>query len=231
MIAVGQLSAGLAHEIRNPLGLIKSYAYILKDYANDEISSHSLAVIRESTDRINNLIENLLSFSRPGKDQASRFNMNKLLTDILALEQKELKKREITLQVHCPEDIFLSVNEESIKIILLNLISNSIDALSQQQKTLKILRLYVNADSQKVSVKISDTGPGIAEKDLENIFNPFFTTKETGTGLGLFLVSTELEKIGGAVSVDSRLGEGTTFTVIFPASHSSPAAKTTKQSE
>lgn len=220
MIAVGQLSAGLAHEIRNPLGLIRNYSYILKGYANDEISSHALEVIGDSTNRINSLIENLLNFSRSGDENVSLVDIGALLNNIAALEHKKMEKAQIDFQIHCAPHTRFFTNEETLKIVLINLINNGLEALMEMEESLsphgRKLTCTVTIVDSVLTIQVADNGPGIPEKNQESIFNPFFTTKDTGTGLGLYLVSSELEKLGGSIQVESRIREGTVFTVSLP---------------
>lgn len=230
MIAVGQLSAGLAHEIRNPLGLIKNYSYILRDIADefntdeleesDEMLEHSLDVIDESVGRIDALIENLLRFSRLSNDEKALFNLEKLLQSIISLERKKLETSRIRLTLNCEKDLSVCTCEESIKIIAFNLLNNAVEAFEESERKDGEIRIAVSReyDGEKTAVRldIKDNGPGISEEAMETIFNPFFTTKAKGTGLGLYIVNSEVEKVGGRIAVTSEEGKGTLFTVRIP---------------
>lgn len=224
MIAVGQLSAGLAHEIRNPLGLIKNYSFLLKNYADDEVSNHALHVIGDSVGRINNLIENLLKFSRLSGAEAESFSIKTLLDNIFVLEKKKLEKQKVELKLQCPDNATVFMQEETIKLITYNLLNNAVEAMagedageSQGTKSEKQRKLTVKVSTKDsiLEMEFCNNGPAIPAEILENIFNPFFTTKETGTGLGLYIVSTEADKAGGSVSVTSDENE-TIFTVSIP---------------
>ena len=224
MIAVGQLSAGLAHEIRNPLGLIKNYSFLLKNYADDEVSNHALHVIGDSVGRINNLIENLLKFSRLSGAEAESFSIKTLLDNIFVLEKKKLEKQKVELKLQCPDNAIVFMQEETIKLITYNLLNNAVEAMagedageSQGTKSEKQRKLTVKVSTKDsiLEMEFCNNGPAIPAEILENIFNPFFTTKETGTGLGLYIVSTEADKAGGSVSVTSDENE-TVFTVSIP---------------
>lgn len=217
MIAVGQLSAGLAHEIRNPLGLIKNYSYILRDYAEDDMASHSLDVIGESADRIDHLIENLLRFSRLSNDKPARLNVDQLLQNIIDLERKKTEKQNIVLSLLCPKDLYIYTREETIKIVAFNLINNAIESFHELQREQGKLEIRAKAENGALVLEVEDNGSGMSQETMENIFNPFFSTKDTGTGLGLYIVSSELEKVGGKISAKSELGQGTVFTVMIPA--------------
>ena len=220
MVAVGQLSAGLAHEIRNPLGLIKNYSYILRDYANDEMSEHSLDVIEDSVQRIDSLIENLLRFSRLSNDQPALFNLEKLLQTIISLERKKLDTQSITLTLNCTKDLSIRTREEAVKIAAFNLINNAVEAIAESEQTNGSITVTVqerfDGSRRSVELEIADNGPGISEENLEKIFNPFYTTKDTGTGLGLYIVNSEIEKIGGQITAASNPGEGARFLVRIP---------------
>ena len=216
MIAVGQLSAGLAHEIRNPLGLIKNYSYILRDYASDDMACHSLDVIKDSTNRIDSLIENLLNFSRLSNNRAGSLNVRELLQNIIDLEKKKLEKQKASITLVCPKDLTLSAREETIKIVAFNLIDNAIEAFRETDQRKGKVNFSAKREGGMLRMDIEDDGPGIPEEMIENIFNPFFTTKDTGTGLGLYIVSSELEKVNGQISVKSSQGGGCVFTVRMP---------------
>lgn len=218
MIAVGQLSAGLAHEIRNPLGLIKSYIYVIDKYCRDEIGQHAISVINDSVGRINKLIENLLRFSKLSNDDSKLVDIESLLQDILALEGKnfELNGIRVISQVFGGNYKTAVVNEDILKMILLNLINNSIDSFKGLPKEDKTIEINVDVSDTQMTIRIRDNGCGIEREMQENIFNPFYSTKETGTGLGLYIIGTEIANCGGTVMVDSDLGEGTVFTILLP---------------
>lgn len=217
MIAVGQLSAGLAHEIRNPLGLIRNYTYILGDYKNDEMYEHSLSVINDSTNRIDNLIENLLKFSRLSDDNPKPINVEKLLENIISLEHKKIETADMLISLVCPKGLTLSTREETIKIVVFNLINNAAEAFSEAGQEECKLEIRTSFSDNMLKLEVEDNGPGIPVDVMENIFNPFFTTKDKGTGLGLYIVNSELEKIGGEITAASTPGQGSIFTVMIPA--------------
>lgn len=216
MIAVGQLSAGLAHEIRNPLGLIKNYMYVMKKYVTNDLGMHAMQVIDNSVSRINQLIENLLSFSRLGNEADTITDIEKLIWSIAELEGKKLREFGISFQVSCESLGLLFFNEEAFKIILFNLIDNAVDALKNIEKEEKKIFVTVQRIDDTVRIKVQDNGCGIEESKLENIFNPFFTTKDSGTGLGLYIVNFELENMNGMMQVESCLGQGTVFDLTIP---------------
>lgn len=215
MAAVGQLAAGVAHEIRNPLGLIRNYAYLLKNHLapDDERSQKSIKVIEGSVDRASSIISNLLNFSRISGEGSVRVNVREFLQEILSLEGKMLRQNNILAEIEC-EDISCMINQDSLRHIVLNLISNSIDAMPEGGR----LRIECFLKHRKLHLVLSDTGTGINSGDLDNIFHPFFTTKEPGkgTGLGLYIAYNEVQKFGGEIKAESETGVGTTFKLILP---------------
>jgi len=217
MTAIGQLSAGLAHEIRNPLGLIKNYKYIIAGYATDEISKHAVDIIDNSAERINNLIENLLKFSKLGNEKPEWFDLSKTVNNIMLLEEKKAEHEDVDIQITMETPFLVYSNEETIRLVLFNLINNALEALGRYVTTKqKEIKVVIDRYDGNVRIRVMDNGAGISEENIENIFNPFFTTKESGTGLGLYIVSTELEKVQGTISVISREEIETVFTVLIP---------------
>ena len=219
MIAVGQLSAGLTHEIRNPLGLIKTYSYLLKDYATDEMSEHSLEVISDSVGRIDNLIDNLLNFSRLSNDKPETFNVTRTTKNIIELGKKTFEREHVEIIFSPEKELTVTLIEEPIKIVVYNLINNAIEAFNEagQDDGKIVITESLKDDILKINVK--DNGPGMTEETVENIFNPFFTTKDAGTGLGLYIVITELKKINGQIRVKSTIEKGTEFIIEIPVLH------------
>lgn len=217
MSAVGQLSAGLAHEIRNPLGLIRNYTYILNySIEPDENTSHALQIIGESTDRINGLIENLLSFSRIGDENFKFVNLYGLVENIAVLEKNKMEKYNIRLVVDCVEGITFYTSEEILKITLINLLNNAVDALAETDTNDKWIKCKVEAGCDELCIDVIDNGPGISEENIDSIFLPFFTTKDYGTGLGLYTISSELDNLGGTIHLNNEYKGGAHFIVKLP---------------
>lgn len=219
MIAVGELSAGLAHEIRNPLGIIKNYIYIIKKKIDGSVEKYAANVIDNSADRINALIENLLSFSRLSRETAGTANVKELLTQTISLERKRLEKNNIDIKVDFEngEDRGLYINEDVFRLVLVNLISNSVDALDGITDRSKQIKIDIRRGDGKLFIDFQDNGKGIPKENIEEIFNPFFTTKETGTGLGLYIAGSEIREAGGSIMVDSVEGARTVFHIMLPA--------------
>lgn len=214
MAAIGQLAAGIAHEIRTPLGIIRNNCYFIKRSKLQDDKDESMGVIESSVDRANRTIDNLLNFSRLTDNTISQTNIHNLISNIYDLSKKSFKNRKISFRLQCPEDLIFTINSESLKHVMINLINNAIDAMGEGGK----LDIHVAADAKGMVILVSDTGKGIDADTLANIFNPFFTTKEpgSGTGLGLYITYNEVQKMKGVINVDSTLGVGTTFTLTIP---------------
>lgn len=180
------------------------------------MAGHSLDVIGDSAKRIDQLVENLLRFSRLSNDKTEMLNVEKLLRAILDLEQKKLEKQKVTLSLVCAKDLTLYMCEETVKIIAFNLINNAVEAFREADMSEGRLKVGAKCEEGVFYLKVEDNGPGMSQTVVEHIFNPFFTTKDTGTGLGLYIVNSELEKVNGQITVDSRPGEGSAFTVKIP---------------
>lgn len=215
MIAVGQLAAGVAHEIRNPLGIIRNYCYVLKniDPNDKEKRISALQVIEKSVESSSNIINNLLNFSRISSNDKEIIWIKEHLESILFLNEQKITKNHINVEIDCKEDFQVEILKESLDIILINLISNAIDASDEGGLINVSLAKFRNI----LTIKVKDYGTGIAEEYIENIYNPFFTTKnkEKGNGLGLYIVYNEVQKMDGTINVITQEGYGTEFNLQF----------------
>ncbi len=217
MAAIGQLAAGVAHEIRNPLGIIRNYCYLLQGKnarQNEEIYQKSIDNIELSVERASGIIDNLLNFSAISGDEYKKINIREFLLFILQLEKKSMKEMNIESILSC-ENICIYTNEESLKHIFINLITNAVDSMPNGG----IIKITCFDKGPIIQIDITDSGVGIEKHNLDNIFNPFFTTKNPGkgTGLGLFIVYNEVQKLGGSIEItSSEINIGTTFRIEIP---------------
>ena len=219
METIGQLAAGVAHELRTPLGSIRSSAFILrkeekKESENNELKTMALQAIDNSVNRASNIIDNLLKFSRLTQDEKLWINVYQSIIDSVELNKKLIKEHNIDLTVECEKSIKIFMNEAALQHILINLIQNAIDSM-QDRGELQIL-CYEECDL--VIIKVKDSGIGIEEDKIEKIFDPFYTTKSVGkgTGLGLYIAYSEVQKAGGEIKVESEVGKGSEFCIIIP---------------
>lgn len=215
MIAVGQLAAGVAHEIRNPLGIIRNYCYVLKNMNdNAEVKDKAIEHIEKAVDNSGAIINNLLNFSRASSKEGETIDIEEHIRSLTSLNRNILKKKNIHLDIICSEPVKTLIQTESLDIILINLIQNATDAMKENGNlTIKVLKY-----DETFEIDVKDTGTGIEEDILQDIFNPFFTTKgnNEGNGLGLYIVYNETGKLNGNIEVQSRVGEGSVFRLNLP---------------
>ena len=215
MIAIGQLAGGMAHQIRNPLGVIRTQSYIIRNrHREDTVLNKSLDYVDDSVKRAGEIIDNVMNFWRVSDDTQTEIPIRRLLESVVLLQEKDFTTAGIRVEIDCEETLRLVSGEEALKHILHNLVSNSVDAMPQGGR----LQLRAYREENSVLFICSDTGCGISKKNQRHLFNPFFTTKEPGkgTGLGLFIVYSEVAKLGGNIEVKSREGKGTTFLIHIP---------------
>ncbi|MCB9367688.1 MAG: hypothetical protein H6507_01055 [Calditrichaeota bacterium] len=220
MSATGQLAAGVAHEINNPVGIIKNRLELLIDDLNegrkiDDLAEH-LGVMHRQTDRITKIVGKLLSFARKSSGTKTPLNVEPLIRGVELLVRKEAEKRGLSLVSQIEPDLPMIKGESTeLEQVLLNLILNAMDATAKGGT----IRLLVGRIDSSVQIRVEDTGEGIDEQHLGKIYDPFFTTKDVGvgTGLGLSISYRIVEDHGGMIVVSSERGAGTVFTLNFPA--------------
>jgi PAS domain S-box-containing protein len=223
---IGELAAGLAHEIKNPLAGIQGAVDILirrRDRNDPEVEA--LTGIRQQVERIDGTVRALLDRARPRPLQSERTSLTELTTRAVNVARAQLIARagahEVRIRFTPPdEDIVLVVDPSLIEDAVLNLIINAIEALEADGAvSIRIGCSETDSDpdsQEEAFIEVSDTGRGIGEEDLKRIFNPFFTTTTGGTGLGLPAVRRIVRVHGGRVAVDSKVGRGSTFTIHLP---------------
>jgi PAS domain S-box-containing protein len=220
MSSIGLLAAGVAHEVNTPLAVISSYAQMLsKQVQGDNQKSGLLEKITQQTFRASEIVNNLLNFSRTGGTEFSQIDINRIVKDTLALLDHQLKISHIKVENElAPELPLIHGNAGKLQQVFLNLFLNARDAMPGGG-TLRV----ATQNGHNVSVVVSDTGSGIAQEHIQRIYDPFFTTKTAprhgerrGTGLGLAVTYGIIQEHAGKITVDSRVGEGTTFYLEFP---------------
>jgi signal transduction histidine kinase len=212
--ALGELSAGMAHEIRNPLGAIKGAVEILKDdYTTDEAKYEFIQILLKETDRLNHIVQEFLGFARPKQPEFQQADLNEVIESVLTLTTQEVRKTAVQVDKKLDPSIGKrSLDAGMLKQAFLNLILNAIQAMPGGGVLTVESRLLGDA----LEVKIADTGIGISEENRKKLFSPFFTTKKNGTGLGLAITYRIIENHRGRIDVVSEPGRGTTFTVRIP---------------
>lgn len=222
---LGTLAAGLAHEVKNPLGGIKGAAQLLeREFTpGSEMLDYTKVMIRE-TERIDHIIRELLELASPRPLKLAPVNLHKILADILLLQKQAVSDANIVFIQHLDPSIpEILADEAMLTRLFLNLICNAIDAMGVDGRltvTSRVLSDYrmtqFERKSRMVAIEISDDGPGIPQEDLENIWTPFFSTKSTGTGLGLTICHKIVSEHRGMIKAESDSGHGTKFTVLLP---------------
>jgi PAS domain S-box-containing protein len=217
MAAIGQLAAGIAHEIRNPLGIITNALYDLEEIVdtNQREVAEDLHIAKEEMGRVQAIINNLLEFSRESRAELEVVDINDLLRKTLQLMHKSLQNSDVRVIAEFGSLTTCVANQNALRQIFLNLITNAVQAMPRGGELR--LRTTPLLDG-RVQLEFADTGVGIPPENLKDIFNPFFTTKEPGqgTGLGLSVVHSVVRRYKGEIRVESQVDRGTTFTIEFP---------------
>ena len=214
LAALGQLAAGVAHEINNPLGTITIYAHILmKGMEPDDPRREDLALIISEANRTKEIVQGLLSFARETKLKPGETNINEILDDTLGLLVNQSLFHNIKIKkVFAPDLPNTFADATQLKQVFLNIILNGAQAMEGKGN----LTITTAHEKSYIRVKIRDSGPGVPAENLRKLFNPFFTTKEKGTGLGLAISYGIVERHGGTLDVETELGKGSTFIVSLP---------------
>jgi signal transduction histidine kinase len=234
LASVGRLSAGLAHEIGNPIGIVLGYLDLLKSrpkLKDDDVGQDFLKRAQDEINRINTVIRQLLDFSRSSSVDAKNISMHDLVREVVAMMSGQPFMSEISIDCQF-DDIVNTVNIDSdqIRQVLINLIINAADSIKASEKTdkegtIRIVSELIPAhersgvnDQSMFVLKVIDNGTGISNDHIEFIFDPFFTTKEPGkgTGLGLSVSYMIIEQAGGKIIAKSEIGQGTTMLIYLP---------------
>lgn len=212
MNIAGELAASIAHELRNPLAAIKGFFYMLK--TSEEQKDLYFNVIEDELSRIEQISSELLTLAKPHSEDRKMYNIIQLLNEVklLLTSQANMKSVELILQTNIDE-IFINCDATKIKQVFINMIKNAIDAMKNPGS----IYLIVNKIKDSVQIEIIDEGCGIPKEIINKIGEPFYTTKEKGTGIGLMVCYQIIESHSGDIQVDSKVGNGTKFTIILPA--------------
>lgn len=214
LASVGQLAAGVAHEINNPLGTITIYAHLLqKSLEDDDPRREDMGLIISEARRAKEIVQGLLSFAREKKLKAAEVNVNDILEDVCGLVVNQPLFRGIRIEKSFVQDLPTIVADEAqIKQVFLNIVLNAAQAMEGNGK----LTISTGSWKGQVSIRFHDTGPGIPPEVMGHLFDPFFTTKEKGTGLGLAISYGIIERHQGRIDVETELGKGSTFIIVLP---------------
>ena len=208
--AMGRLAAGVAHEIRNPLNAISMASQRLKKDNLDRLT----AVMRDEIRRLNRIIEDFINFAKTRKMEFSHHNIMDLLQEIVLLTEEELESKGVMIKIHGNvSPLIISMDFDKLKQAVFNIFKNAMESISNEGS----IDLSVEPKGKNwISIKISDTGSGLTPEEIERIFNPDYTTKDKGLGLGLTLAHEIIKGHGGDIEVQSQPGQGTTFAILLP---------------
>ena len=232
LVSLGTLAAGIAHEIKNPLVSLKTFAQLLPEqYMKKSFREDFSRLAGQEVDRINQLVEQLLGFARPVSPTFQSTDLEEILENTLLLLKSRLSKQSVVVKKDIRvKPLKIMADGEQLRQVFLNIIINALQSMEGGgTMTIEVgLKRAADLESGLASafprlnkrdcavVTISDTGSGIEPEDLHHLFDPFFTTKETGAGLGLSIVHSIIKEHGGIIDVKSKIGEGTTFIIILP---------------
>ncbi len=219
LLTMGNMISEISHDLRKPLTSIKGSLQILKQRLPEVADSELLKLAEDEVYRMNELVRELVDFSNPNKYQTERLDVREIVARAAELIGSDLRKRNVTYVSKFEDaDWEVIVNRNQILEVLLNLFINAIDAMPNGG-TLTVHGLVERPEHKKtdyLALRISDTGVGIKKENLSKIFDRYYTTKETGTGLGLAVVERIISAHNGTLKVDSIEGKGTTFTLYLP---------------
>ncbi len=219
LATIGQMAAGIAHELNNPIAGINSLAQLLlhRVEKNHEITDSDIDKLKKilaNTDRITRLVRNLLQFAKPSAKR-EKIDVNKIVMEILSLFEYQFRKNDIKIYTKLSDSLpEINFNRTELEEVIVNLIQNAIQFLDKKDRWIKI-ETGIHED-REIEIIIEDNGKGISADEIDKIFTPFYTTRKEGTGLGLSIISNILEKNNGKIMVTSREGIGSRFVVRIP---------------
>lgn len=215
MAEIGNFSMMIAHELKNPLGIIKgSIDIIAKEGVKSKVRKTMIEYIQDEVRRLNRLVEDFLSFARPKPAHKSMININQVVNKMVAMVPlQEFNEKEIALQVQLAADVReVNVDEHQLYQALLNVFTNAVQAIPERGE------IIISTANQKggVVIEVTDSGIGISDEEKEKVFEPFFTKKQRGTGLGLAVVKKIMDNHNGEIRITDRRGGGTVFSLWLP---------------
>jgi hypothetical protein len=217
LAALGEIAAGLTHEIKNPLAGVIAALEIVRDEATDgnrEMPRSEIGQMLAELRRVVSTLDALLRLARPRPPQRAEVDMARVVREVTSLFAARLRRQGVTLEVEVPETApALPLDSDLMVQLLVNLLTNSMQATDRGGSVKVILAPFPRRDG--VALAVSDTGRGIDREHLERVFDPFFTTKEEGTGLGLAICRQIVKQHGGTITIESEVGKGTRVVVLL----------------
>lgn len=219
--ALIQMISGIAHEIRNPLTSIKAYVELLpRKKDNEAFQKQLVQVVPNEVERVSRLIENLIDYVKPKSRNPQRVQVLELLESCVLLFRHTATSRGIDFNMSAPESLYITVDKDQIKQVVINLLLNAIDAINEKRENTQVadghwIRLHASKDSGNVKINIEDNGIGMTSGELANVFELFYTTKTKGSGIGLPLSKQIIEDNRGNIQIESNKQVGTTIALEF----------------
>jgi signal transduction histidine kinase len=221
LATLGTLTAGIAHEIRNPLTSLKARLYTLEKHVqNLPAARKDTDIINAEISRLERIVQDALSFARPADPKLEPMAADTLLREVQGLMSTSMESRGVHLVIEAHPGLLIRADSGHLKQVLINLVRNAVEAIDGEGTVTLCTRparaLLGGRETDVVMLEVSDTGKGIPPEVEKRLFDPFFSTKETGTGLGLPIAARIVERHGGTLQYQSRPGHGTTFGVVLP---------------
>ncbi len=223
LAALGRMAAGIAHEVNNPLQpILNCLEVAIEDSeAGRLVDSEILRVAENEVQRIKSIVSRLLDFARPGNSEHALVDVHELVNEVLILTAKQLERAHVSVYTNLSDAPPVSGNSTQLKQVLLNLVLNAMEAMPGGGD----LEVSVYAEGKGTVIAVRDTGVGMDEQTVAHIFDPFYSTKDEGTGLGLAVTYGIVEGHGGTIQVESRPGQGTCFMLWLPGANQAPTSR------
>lgn len=213
LYAIGEFSAGVAHEIKNPFTAIKMLIQTAQQ-KNHALTEQDFSIIDGEINRIDTIIRTFLAFARPEKTEMTSVDINEVVNEVITITKPQMERSSISVEENFSPDMpMIRGSHDSLKQGILNIVLNAIQAMNSKGG---LIRIETERKGNNISVTVCDNGSGISQENLQKIFDPFFTTKEEGTGLGLSLTHNIIHDHAGTIEVDSFPGNGTTVRINLP---------------
>jgi two-component system sensor histidine kinase HydH len=211
LAALGHMISGVAHEIRNPLGIIRGTVQLMeRDFSEVEGLDEYVKIVKEQSDRENKVIQELLDYVRPSKQVLIHMDINHLIEEVLSFTRKYINDNNVKLQLDLQDNLpKLLIDCDKIKQVFVNIIINACEVMENGGT----LSISTTTENKWIKIYVEDTGIGMDDNEIKNIFDPYYTTKPRGTGLGLSISNGIIEMHGGGIDVFSKKGQGSTFIV------------------
>jgi two-component system sensor histidine kinase PilS (NtrC family) len=217
--AAGAVLASVAHEVRTPLASIRGAVEVLREGAADKSTRGKMmdVVVKES-DRLNRIVSDFLSYGRAHHDERTREDLSRIMDEVLQLTRNRRGASGVAIvRGDGASPVYAPVDGSRIKQVFINIIDNAMDALrGQGTVTVSIERMGQPDGGPVARIRITDTGEGMSAERMSHLFEPFYSTKESGTGMGLFIAEGIVRSHGGQLEVESTVGKGTTFIISLP---------------